>query len=76
MLAITAQGQIFMDDEDMVTTRIYQEDGQPPIIPIHEVEWDQFMEVNYVDLSGGICYLLMFAGVYEKGKQLNKKERK
>lgn len=77
LLTIGAYSQIFITEDELENYRISQNDFQTPTIPIHEVVYDQFTNMNnYVGLSNGICCLLMLASVYKGGKRLNKNERK
>lgn len=75
LLTVSAHSQIFMTEDDMNDFRIGQSDYIPPT-PLFGGDDDYYRDNNYVDLSTGVCCLLMFAGVYERSKRTNKKERK
>lgn len=75
LLTICAYSQIFITDEDLDNFRLSQSNYQPPT-PICSDDSNYFKDNNYVDLSTGVCCLLVFASVYERSKRTNKKERK
>lgn len=72
LLTISTYSQIFITDDDLDNYRLSQSEFQP----ICANDSNYFRNNNYVDLSTGICCLFVFASVYDRSKQTNKKERK
>ncbi len=65
-MAVSAQAQVFLLEEDNQDNRIASEDGVGVIVPLHDVECDQ---TNYAPLGCGTLLLAGLAGAYLLGKK-------
>lgn len=71
-ISMTANAQIFLDDDDPNLRGAGDGDMEiGNIIPQHGVEWDQ---ANYAPLGGGIVLLSVLGGAYLLGKRRKEQE--
>ena len=67
LLSMPLRSQVFLTQEDLDSERDGQWEDIGPIIPIHEVDFDQ--AEPYVPVGSGIAMLAALGGAYLLGKR-------